>query len=505
MEGLPDFHEIKLFFGTLELCEGLCGEVRLSPDAEITIMKSASPALAVEAVREYYYNYHQPLHERMQWTLSGRSNIQQRRCVNALTFLGDIGILDDKDQQVLVDLFDEYYFVNTHCQVLAKVQSAFAKTFATCCSSEVVVACVQRVFEHGNDLDEWFFLVATIALGEVLARDPVALLSNLIGFLLTNMVRRINLCIDSNQSFYLPPHIDLLIPSLMATCRLASSFADAALLRQIQMGVERLSYELDAASYETITLCLRDPGPSATAAAPLEVVEPRDARTAQHPDATAEFEEALPTTTEQRDHQISKEAETEQSLDHALQESESEAWMQEQGHLHEALLRSKADGFLVRARDESVGTDRCLVLIRFSRCPKKMFDVLLASPLATRLVQAGVVLQPSWATGRLVLAAGVDADIVSETRDPWNLVVSSEDEHEVLDLLRGIEHAERPRLKLDGRFPIPGDVSLFNDLTEDHSELGEDWKQVPVIRTFLHVPALSVLDPRTSSSAPAAF
>ena len=145
------------------------------------------------------------------------------------------------------------------------------------------------------------------------------------------------------------------------------------------------------------------------------------------------------------------------------------------------------------------------MLLRFGRCPQKMFEVLLASPLATRLAQAGVVLQPSWATGRLILAAAVDEGIVSEARDPWNLVVSAEDEHEVLDALRDIEHAKRPRLKVDGRFPIPGDVSLFNELTEDHSELGEDWKQVPVIRSFLHVPLPSVLDPRTSLSAPAAL
>ena len=69
--------------------------------------------------------------------------------------------------------------------------------------------------------------------------------------------------------------------------------------------------------------------------------------------------------------------------------------------------------------------DTRLVLLSFTRFPKEFRDALLASPLAVRHVNQGVKLEPSWASGGLVLAPDVTEDNVSESQELWHVAVRS--------------------------------------------------------------------------------
>ena len=56
---------------------------------------------------------------------------------------------------------------------------------------------------------------------------------------------------------------------------------------------------------------------------------------------------------------------------------------------------------------------------------------------------------------------------MSEARGPWHLAVRAADEGKVYETLRACLGRKRPRLmKEDGRFLVPGDVSLFDVVAE---------------------------------------
>ena len=57
-----------------------------------------------------------------------------------------------------------------------------------------------------------------------------------------------------------------------------------------------------------------------------------------------------------------------------------------------------------------------LVLLCFQSCRKELCECLLESPVAVQLAADGVLLQPDFAAGRLILAKGV-----TEARGPWHL------------------------------------------------------------------------------------
>jgi len=208
---------------------------------------------------------------------------------------------------------------------------------------------------------------------------------------------------------------------------------------------------------------------------------------------------------------------TDTGLEEALQQSEIEALHEEQQQVHYALLRSKADsppqaGHETAAAHEAEGAGS-IVLLHFGRRPRELNRVLLGSPLAARLSAQGVNPQPDWAgDGRLVLLAGVDPGRMAEARTEWHVAVRQEDEGEVYEALRSLGHDMRPRLKKGnvGRSFLPQDASCF-DVSEACDELSGEpsarlgevtWQEVPVSRTFLHVPADVVVSPRTCVSAP---
>lgn len=168
-----------------------------------------------------------------------------------------------------------------------------------------------------------------------------------------------------------------------------------------------------------------------------------------------------------------------------------------------------------------------LVLLQFSRRPTEMYDVLLTSDLAIRLKAEGVELQPSWANGKLVLATNVNEHSVSEAVDTWHVAVHASDEDMVYAAIRTIGHSVRPRLKngSQGRFLMPDATSLMQDASEDVEDCAsvipnisedddssggeqgsqqdaDDWGEVIVLRTFIHVPCPPDVSPRTSVSAP---
>merc|ERR1712070_964499 len=102
--------------------------------------------------------------------------------------------------------------------------------------------------------------------------------------------------------------------------------------------------------------------------------------------------------------------ETDIGLNAGLQRSDADALLQEQKNLQEALLHSKAVG-------SANQIDR-LVLLCFTRCPRELIDALLESHLARRLAAEGVQLQPHWAGGRLIFAAGATEAAFSEVTKP---------------------------------------------------------------------------------------
>jgi len=203
--------------------------------------------------------------------------------------------------------------------------------------------------------------------------------------------------------------------------------------------------------------------------------------------------------------------ETDHGLDKALQESELEALWQEQEELHKTILHSKMDLWQPRRRAPEDGADQAdgLVLLCFSRCPGELPTALLESPLAARVAADGVQLQPDWARGRLILATGATEAGISEARGPWHVAVRAADEGEVLDVLRACLGRQRPRLKCDGRFRVPGDASLFGDVSasepaaQPRAQSAAEWSDILVVeRTFLHARLAPEAPAQRSASAP---
>merc|ERR1712032_1486902 len=139
-----------------------------------------------------------------------------------------------------------------------------------------------------------------------------------------------------------------------------------------------------------------------------------------------------------------------------------------------------------------------LVLLDFSPFLEELIDALLASPLAARLAADGVQLQPDWAGGRPVFAAGATEADFSVVAIPWSVAVHSADEEDVLAVWRRARHRDvcrstvfervtrtmvRARVTLDGR-------------------LRDDCKLIS--RTFLELRSSAhSVPPPTSASAPA--
>jgi len=129
-----------------------------------------------------------------------------------------------------------------------------------------------------------------------------------------------------------------------------------------------------------------------------------------------------------------------------------------------------------------------LVLLRFSRFPKEVPEVLLASDLAKRLRTGGVELQPSWAQGKIILAEGAN-ELAEKDHGTWHVAVREHDEESIAEALRALPYNMRPRLKAgNGRFIVEEDQA-------DRSppdELGEHM-EITVQRTFIHLPYESSL------------
>lgn len=207
--------------------------------------------------------------------------------------------------------------------------------------------------------------------------------------------------------------------------------------------------------------------------------------------------------------------ETDPQLDAVFSESEREVLLQHQQHLQETLLRSKADcatyiGPVEHASCTTAPEDR-LVLLCFNRRPKELFEALLASPLAARVMAAGGEPHPKWAGGKLILAEGVTEDSISEAREAWHVAVRASDEGELDTTLRSIFGRERPRVKVtDGRILVPQGSSLFQlsncsstgDVYSDGPGFAGDWADV-TWNTFIHFPSKVATIPRVSFSAPA--
>lgn len=209
--------------------------------------------------------------------------------------------------------------------------------------------------------------------------------------------------------------------------------------------------------------------------------------------------------------------ETERELADALLQSEANALQEEQVHLHEAILRSKAESMLQTGKRKRMEMDLhgpCLLLLEFGRCPKELLEALLASSFAIQLQAQGVTLMPEWAEGRLVLAMDVEASTMSEARGRWHVAVRAVDEDKVYAALHSLGHDVRPRLKPGGRFQVPEEASLFNDASEEHAgssgsrdaqAVGHDLVNrlpIPVMRTFVHFPEQSPASARKTSSVP---
>ena len=99
----------------------------------------------------------------------------------------------------------------------------------------------------------------------------------------------------------------------------------------------------------------------------------------------------------------------------------------------------------------SAQQDDGLVLLCFRRTTKEVFDVLLRSPLAYRLIAEGVEVQPGWTKGRLVLAAGAtEAALQYTLSNRWHVAVRRADEEQVLATVATMDRKLRPRLKPNG-------------------------------------------------------
>merc|ERR1740121_1606418 len=164
--------------------------------------------------------------------------------------------------------------------------------------------------------------------------------------------------------------------------------------------------------------------------------------------------------------------ETEVQLYEAIVQSEQDALQQEQAHVHEAILLSKLKDLPPKLLETCADRRDRLVLLTFTRCPQELRQALLASELAAELVNDGVELEPEYAGGRLVLAEGVTATILSEAREPWHVVVCVADEERVYAAIKhGLRSQSRPKLKgIGGRILIPGDDSWFNDASKESEE-----------------------------------
>jgi len=210
--------------------------------------------------------------------------------------------------------------------------------------------------------------------------------------------------------------------------------------------------------------------------------------------------------------------ETDPQLDAVLSASEQEVLLLYQQHLQETILKSKADcmsgtGSLEHTASTVVADDR-LVLLSFNRRPKELFDALLTSPLALRIIAAGEELHPKWAGGKLILAEGVTEAAVSEAREAWHVAVRAADEGAVDATLRSVLGRERPRVKaLDGRILVPQGTSLFQvsipsvaggARSRCGTGLTSDWADLVLIRrTFIDILVEVTTLPRASASAPA--
>lgn len=189
-------------------------------------------------------------------------------------------------------------------------------------------------------------------------------------------------------------------------------------------------------------------------------------------------------------------------LKHALEKSELEALWREQEDLHRTILESKTECRpRCRKPEDSAGQPDGLVLLCFQSCRKELIQSLLESPMALQLAADGVVLQPGFADGRIILAKGVTEAAVGEARGPWHVAVRAADEGKVYDILRECLGRQRPRVKDGGRFPVAGDVSLFGDASSV-SGTATECEDLDTFRTFLHAKLRPQAPARRTVSAP---
>merc|ERR1712032_1605848 len=186
-----------------------------------------------------------------------------------------------------------------------------------------------------------------------------------------------------------------------------------------------------------------------------------------------------------------------------------EALWQEQEDLTKSILQSKTDCRQRHRREPEDGVEQPdgLVLLCFQSCRKELYKSLLDSPMAVQFAADGVLLQPDFAAGRLILAKGVTAAAIGEARGPWHVAVRVADEGKVYDILRECLGRQRPRvMKEDGRFLVPGDSSLFDDASSASETTMQPqwWDVLDIKRTFLHTKlGPKALAQRAASAPPA--
>jgi len=472
----PPFTEVKLLQGTREITIGAQVEVELQQ----VVMKSHSKAITKIL-----------------------ACIRDRTFTNAVEFhaaLDALGDLDRRDCKRFLDLMAGF---GNEEDIPAELNVALGVAFGRLCGDPSPHQTYMR--QYGTTL----FRVA--ALSEISSRCKTSLSSKYRETILETVLSSLHILRSHREPAQEDnPQREHNVHIFCKACRILGHLGDAT----HEHDLERvLGYGLPCDAY-------------AAASAALQEIREREGTRQIVPISAVGCEENVSeaagagrghkrqAATEMPDPSLDDE--TNEDLDAALCESEEEALRHEQAQLHEAILRSKTDG---AGRPGSIAcTDNRsgLLLLTFTRYPKELRQALLSSPLAAEMSARGVDLEPDFAAGRLILAEGVTAAAVSEAREFWHVAVHTDHEVELYVTLRqSLPCAIRPKLKgRDGRFLVPEDASLFGDASEQLAlgyspsagpHLGDDWQNLQVRYTFLHMPVNPVGSPRTTVSAPAAL
>jgi len=163
--------------------------------------------------------------------------------------------------------------------------------------------------------------------------------------------------------------------------------------------------------------------------------------------------------------------------------------------------------------DQSSG----VVVLTFGRNSKGFDEALRNSELAHELCARGVNVQPPWANGAKILAAGITVESLADFPGELglrNVVVYEADEPAIYAALQELPYGQRPRLKpMQGQWsvPSPDNLDCFLDVSAGSASSTSgvtglsvsslDTTSVPVERTFVHFSEGGASSPRTVSTS----